>query len=120
MSDQGSTRRRQIPALPGPSVEPVAERAPSGSSGRAAVYPESSQLDTQPTIITKIENRLGWLDTHKTIDLERLKKLQASVKNSGNCQCGMLSARRTVPATRPTSEKLIGTEAKVQTARNVH
>ncbi|MBZ0286486.1 MAG: transaldolase, partial [Anaerolineae bacterium] len=43
---------------------------------------EGSLWKDQPTIITKIENRLGWLDTHKTIDIERLKKLQAAVKGS--------------------------------------
>ncbi|MEO8609915.1 MAG: bifunctional transaldolase/phosoglucose isomerase [Chloroflexota bacterium] len=43
---------------------------------------EGSLWKDQPAIITKIENRLGWLDTDKTIDLERLKKLQASVKSS--------------------------------------
>lgn len=31
-------------------------------------------------IIAKIEDRLGWLDTDKTIDLDRLKALQAAVK----------------------------------------
>lgn len=36
--------------------------------------------DHGPTI-AKIENRLGWLDFQKTIDLARLKTLQASVKN---------------------------------------
>jgi transaldolase/glucose-6-phosphate isomerase len=35
----------------------------------------------QTAIATKIKNRLGWLDTDKTIDLQRLKNLQASVKN---------------------------------------
>jgi transaldolase / glucose-6-phosphate isomerase len=32
--------------------------------------------------IVKIQNRLGWLDVRQTIELERLKKLQASVKGS--------------------------------------
>lgn len=31
--------------------------------------------------IAKIENRLGWLDTLKTIDIQRLKALQASIRN---------------------------------------
>ncbi len=32
-------------------------------------------------IAQKIVDRLGWLDTHKTIDIERLKQLQAQSKN---------------------------------------
>ncbi len=43
---------------------------------------DGSVWKDQAAIISKIENRLGWLETDKTIDLERLKKLQASVKNS--------------------------------------
>lgn len=37
--------------------------------------------DHGPTI-EKIKNRLGWLDVLRTIDIERLKQLQASVKDS--------------------------------------
>ncbi len=33
-----------------------------------------------PALVAKIENRLGWLDTSRTIDLERLKSLQRSVR----------------------------------------
>jgi transaldolase/glucose-6-phosphate isomerase len=43
---------------------------------------EGSLWKDQPNVISKIENRLGWLETDKTIDLDRLKKLQASVKGS--------------------------------------
>lgn len=32
--------------------------------------------------IAKIRNRLGWLDVRQTIDIERLKQLQASIKDS--------------------------------------
>lgn len=32
-------------------------------------------------VISKVNDRLGWLETHKTIDLDRLKKLQAATKN---------------------------------------
>ncbi len=35
-----------------------------------------------PNVATKINNRLGWLDTNTTIDYERLHALQAEVKNS--------------------------------------
>jgi transaldolase/glucose-6-phosphate isomerase len=41
---------------------------------------EGSLWKDQPTIIAKIQNRLGWLETEKTIDLERVKALQKSVK----------------------------------------
>jgi transaldolase/glucose-6-phosphate isomerase len=37
--------------------------------------------DHGPTI-TKIQNRLGWLDVMKTIDIERLRALRASMKDS--------------------------------------
>jgi transaldolase/glucose-6-phosphate isomerase len=37
---------------------------------------EGSLWKDQPGVISKIENRLGWLDVFKTIDRERLKKLQ--------------------------------------------
>ncbi len=43
---------------------------------------DGSVWKDQATIISKIQNRLGWLETHKTIDLNRLKKLQESVRNS--------------------------------------
>jgi transaldolase/glucose-6-phosphate isomerase len=35
-----------------------------------------------PAVMEKIANRLGWLDTMETIDIERLKALQADVKDS--------------------------------------
>src|SRR5690606_22284678 len=38
--------------------------------------------DHGPTI-AKIEQRLGWLDIEQTIDLDRLKKLQADIQGSG-------------------------------------
>lgn len=41
---------------------------------------DGSLWKDQAGIISKIENRLGWLNTDKTIDLERLKTLQKSVK----------------------------------------
>ncbi len=41
---------------------------------------DGSVWKDQPNAITKIEQRLGWLDTNKTIDIERLKKLQATIK----------------------------------------
>ncbi len=41
---------------------------------------DGSLWKEQTNIIAKIENRLGWLETDKTIDLARLKALQASVK----------------------------------------
>ncbi|MBZ0284387.1 MAG: bifunctional transaldolase/phosoglucose isomerase [Anaerolineae bacterium] len=41
---------------------------------------DGSLWKTQPAVMQKIVNRLGWLDTDKTIDLERLKTLQASVR----------------------------------------
>ncbi|MCA0457689.1 MAG: bifunctional transaldolase/phosoglucose isomerase [Chloroflexi bacterium] len=44
---------------------------------------DGSVWKDQPNLITKIEQRLGWLDTDKTIDLARLKSLQASVKAGG-------------------------------------
>ncbi|MBL8155703.1 MAG: transaldolase, partial [Anaerolineae bacterium] len=44
---------------------------------------DGSLWKDSPTIITKIQNRLGWLDVAKTIDLSRLKQLQASVQGSG-------------------------------------
>ncbi len=34
-----------------------------------------------PSVVSKIKNRLGWLDVFETIDLPRLKALQASAKN---------------------------------------
>ena len=34
-----------------------------------------------PEVVAKINNRLGWLETLRTIDLNRLKQLQASVKD---------------------------------------
>ena len=43
---------------------------------------DGSVWKDQPNTITKIEHRLGWLSTDKTIDIERLKKLQATVKAS--------------------------------------
>ncbi len=43
---------------------------------------DGSLWKDSPTIITKIQNRLGWLDVTKTIDLPRLKQLQASIKGS--------------------------------------
>jgi transaldolase / glucose-6-phosphate isomerase len=43
---------------------------------------EGSLWKDQTNVISKIENRLGWLDTGETIDIERLKKLQAAVKGS--------------------------------------
>lgn len=42
---------------------------------------EGSVWKEQANVIAKIESRLGWLDTGKTIDLDRLKRLQASLKN---------------------------------------
>ncbi|HYO88380.1 MAG TPA: bifunctional transaldolase/phosoglucose isomerase [Candidatus Limnocylindrales bacterium] len=36
-----------------------------------------------PQVVAKIENRLGWLETDKTIDLDRLKALQAATKDAG-------------------------------------
>jgi len=42
---------------------------------------DGSVWKDQQNTITKIGNRLGWLDTDKTIDLERLKDLQKNVKN---------------------------------------
>lgn len=41
---------------------------------------DGSVWKNQPAIMQNIVNRLGWLETDKTIDLERLKKLQASVR----------------------------------------
>lgn len=41
---------------------------------------DGSLWKSQPAVISRIENRLGWLETDKTIDLERLKALQASVR----------------------------------------
>lgn len=41
---------------------------------------EGSLWKDQASIISKIENRLGWLEIHKTIDIERLKKLQDSLR----------------------------------------
>jgi transaldolase/glucose-6-phosphate isomerase len=35
-----------------------------------------------PQVVAKIEDRLGWIETDKTIDLERLKALQAAVKDA--------------------------------------
>jgi transaldolase/glucose-6-phosphate isomerase len=43
---------------------------------------EGSLWRDQANIISLIENRLGWLNTQDTIDLARLKALQASVKGS--------------------------------------
>jgi len=42
---------------------------------------DGSVWKDHPEIISKINNRLGWLDTTRTIDLSRLKTLQASAKN---------------------------------------
>ncbi len=42
---------------------------------------DGSVWKDQSNAIHKIENRLGWLDTDKTIDLARLKDLQATIKN---------------------------------------
>lgn len=43
---------------------------------------DGSLWKDQPTIVAKIENRLGWLDVPASMDVPRLKALQASVKNS--------------------------------------
>lgn len=43
---------------------------------------DGSLWKDQGGVKAKIENRLGWLDVLKTIDRERLKKLQASVRGS--------------------------------------
>jgi serine/threonine protein kinase len=53
MSDQGSTRRRLVPALPGSSIDPVAAGPQPGSSSRAPAAQDQANLDTQPTIISK-------------------------------------------------------------------
>ncbi|MEP6984695.1 MAG: bifunctional transaldolase/phosoglucose isomerase [Chloroflexota bacterium] len=42
---------------------------------------DGSVWKDQSNAIHKIENRLGWLDTDKTIDLARLKDLQNNIKN---------------------------------------
>ncbi|NWG17167.1 MAG: bifunctional transaldolase/phosoglucose isomerase [Chloroflexi bacterium] len=41
---------------------------------------DGSLWKNQADVIAKIENRLGWLDVTRTIDLDRLKALQASVR----------------------------------------
>lgn len=41
---------------------------------------DGSLWKDDPAVIAKIKNRLGWLDTLHTIDLERLKNLQRSVR----------------------------------------
>ncbi|MDX1993534.1 MAG: bifunctional transaldolase/phosoglucose isomerase [bacterium] len=50
-------------------------------NGRIWNHDGSLWSDRGPVIL-KIENRLGWLDVEKTIDLPRLKALQESVKSS--------------------------------------
>ncbi|MEZ4671250.1 MAG: bifunctional transaldolase/phosoglucose isomerase [Anaerolineae bacterium] len=42
---------------------------------------DGSVWKDQAGIVAKIEQRLGWLDTSKTIDIQRLKSLQSSLKN---------------------------------------
>ncbi|MBZ0274802.1 MAG: bifunctional transaldolase/phosoglucose isomerase, partial [Anaerolineae bacterium] len=49
--------------------------------GRIWGHDGSLWKDHSPTI-AKIQNRLGWLDVVQTIDLNRLKALQASVRDS--------------------------------------
>jgi len=44
---------------------------------------DGSAWKDQAGIITKIEHRLGWLDTATTIDIERLKAFQSSIKGAG-------------------------------------
>ncbi len=51
---------------------------------------DGSVWKDQPNVISKIETRLGWLDTDKTIDIERLKKLQSSIKESSFSQIVLL------------------------------
>lgn len=42
---------------------------------------DGSVWKSHPEVVTKINHRLGWLDTRHTIDLNRLKALQAAVKD---------------------------------------
>jgi glucose-6-phosphate isomerase len=51
---------------------------------------DGSVWKDQPNVISKIETRLGWLDTDKTIDIERLKKLQSSIKEGSFSQIVLL------------------------------
>ncbi len=44
---------------------------------------DGSLWKDNPQIIAKINDRLGWLDTLKTIDFARLKQIQTEVKGSG-------------------------------------
>ncbi len=44
---------------------------------------DGSLWKDNPQVIAKINDRLGWLDTLKTIDLARLKKIQSEAKAAG-------------------------------------
>jgi transaldolase/glucose-6-phosphate isomerase len=51
---------------------------------------EATLWHTNPNIMAKIVDRLGWLDTPKTIDMARIRALQASAKTSGFTQVVLL------------------------------
>lgn len=79
----GVMRRQDI--VIGPGTEPVAEALKELEAARAneRIWAHDGKFwKDNPAISSKIDNRLGWLDTLKTIDVLRLKRLQDATKDS--------------------------------------
>ncbi|MBI5671080.1 MAG: bifunctional transaldolase/phosoglucose isomerase [Chloroflexi bacterium] len=72
------------------AVQP-ALKALEAEHANARVWAHDGSLwKDQASAIAKIENRLGWLDVQKTIDIDRLKTLQASVRGGAFKQVVLL------------------------------